>query len=117
MKRTVAWVVSLTFLVVASFSVVLLAGDAPETITLEAKNGTVTFSHKKHAEEYKVECTKCHHTQKEGEAVQKCSACHGVDESAPKAMNAFHGQCKDCHKAVNEEGKAAPTECKACHVK
>ncbi|HPR64539.1 MAG TPA: cytochrome c3 family protein [Thermoanaerobaculia bacterium] len=117
MKRTLILVTCLAFLLVGFAAMGLFAGDAPETVTLEAKNGTVTFPHKKHVEEIKVECTKCHHTQKEGEAVQKCTDCHGKDENAPKVMNAFHGLCKDCHKAKNEEGKAAPTECKGCHVK
>ena len=118
MKKSLISLLCLVFLVVLFAALGLFAADAPEKITLEAKNGNITFPHTKHVDELKIECGKCHHTAKENVVEKKCGDCHGVDESAPKVMKAFHNLCKACHKERNEkEGKAAPTKCNGCHVK
>ena len=86
----------------------------------------VRFSHKKHIEEYGVVCVKCHHLYQDGvnkwkdsDPVDKCSACHDPvtdKEGVMKLQNAFHKNCKDCHKEVNNEGKNAPDKkCTECH--
>jgi len=112
---------------------VLVAGDVPDELMLDDKSyakdvkGPVKFTHKKHSEEYKAACTDCHHVYKdgknvwkEGDPVQKCSECHDADktEGKVKKLNlAYHSNCKDCHKALAEEGK--PTgpfkKCNDCH--
>jgi cytochrome c553 len=130
--------------VVFLFAVVSATQQAADTMTMESKvfpehtKGLVTFSHKKHNADYKVPCADCHHaytdgknTWKEGDAVQKCDACHteakapsGAD--APKLSNeekiqkyyysAIHENCVGCHKALKKEAKpTGPTTCKECH--
>ncbi len=108
----------LSFGFVFLFVLASFAADAPETITLKAKNGDVNLPHKTHTETLKVTCVTCHHTTKEGQAVDKCSKCHGADPKALAAKDAFHKLCQDCHKQKNEkEGKKAPTKCMECHKK
>lgn len=114
---------------------ILTAADAPDEVMLENKGyvkdtkGPVKFTHKKHSTDYKVACAECHHVikdgknvWKEGDAVQKCSACHDPEAKeggTMKLQNAYHKNCKDCHKALLEEGK--PTgpfkKCNDCHEK
>jgi len=71
---------------------------AADTLTLPAKNGNVTFPHKKHMEQLK-----------------ECKLCH---EKAPGKIEGFgkdmaHKLCKGCH----EEKKAGPVKCNECHKK
>ena len=119
----------------------MAAQQAPEEITIKASiwpsptKTPVKFSHAKHAQEYKIACTQCHHvykdgknTWKEGDQVEKCDKCHteatvqGEAKLPPeeKKLNlklAFHKNCLDCHKklkAENAESKA-PVTCVQCH--
>jgi flavoprotein len=71
---------------------------AADTITLPAKNGNITFEHKKHQE-----------------TLKDCKICH---EKGPGKIEGFgkdfaHKTCKGCH----EERKAGPTKCGECHKK
>lgn len=113
---------------------VLTAADVPDTLNIENqgyakdKKGAVTLSHKKHSEEYKIACNECHHLYqdgknlwKEGDAVKKCSECHNPEKkegNTDKLMNAFHSNCKECHKKVAAEGKdkAPNKKCNDCHA-
>jgi hypothetical protein len=72
---------------------------AADVITLPAKNGPITFNHKKHGETLK-ECKLCHEDAKGGKI-----AALGKDWA--------HKTCKGCH----EEKKAGPTTCSECHKK
>jgi len=106
--------------------------DVPDEVIIENdhgsdKKGPVKLSHKKHTEEYGVGCTDCHHVYKdgknvwkEGDPIEKCSACHDAQKSdgnAKKLQLAFHSNCKDCHKeAFEKDGKEAPfKKCNDCH--
>lgn len=90
-----------------------------------AKFPPTEFNHKKHAENYKIDCKKCHHADANpAEKVMKCIECHDpTGEKAAekgggiKAMDAYHKNCIDCHKKENETGKSAPTKCNDCHKK
>lgn len=93
---------------VATTAMFAMANNGPAEIKLEASMGTVTFQHTAHQAKV-ADCTECHH---KGVEAGKCTACHGVDAAVPKAKDAFHKLCKDCHKAQN-----GPTKCKGCHVK
>lgn len=91
-------------LVYAAVAAMLFAVAAPayaaapaDAVKLNAKNGTVTFDHSKHA---KVDCTKCHADAK-------------GDKMAPLGKEKGHAMCLDCHKA---EAKG-PSKCNECHVK
>ncbi len=107
------------------------------------KKSLVTFTHKKHVEEYKAGCGECHHDAegkplndlKMGDEVQNCVECHTKASRPPKAKKgeptlskkekmeyhayAIHVNCKDCHKKANKASgtKSAPTSCAKCHPK
>ncbi|MEW6338691.1 MAG: cytochrome c3 family protein [Acidobacteriota bacterium] len=119
--------IALVLVFVAAAAVVVMAADIPadkEVLKLEAKLGTVTFKHKAHVDAGAA-CTDCHHTQKEGQPVQKCSECHdkaAAKDKAPKLQDAFHNNCAGCHAKLIAEGKkSGPVKdaksCKSCHVK
>ncbi len=126
------------------FSAVLLAlaaQQAPEEITIKPSIWTtvtktsVKFEHKKHAEEYKIACTQCHHIYKDGknvwkqgDPVEKCEKCHTntitqgemkltPDEKKLNLKLAFHNNCQPCHKKLKAEkpDTKAPTTCNGCH--
>lgn len=105
------------------------------------KKGTVEFTHKKHATDYKITCGECHHDKdgkplqlKEGDAVQTCIECHKKPGEKPKGKDApkltqkeelqyhaeaMHQNCIGCHKEVNKKSgkKDAPETCAKCHPK
>ena len=114
----------------------LIAADVPDEATIENegykkdKKGPVKLSHKKHSEEYKVACADCHHDYKDGknvwkdtDPVKKCSECHNPlkkDGKIKKLQNAYHRNCKNCHKEViaKDATKKAPfKKCTECHQK
>jgi len=114
---------------------ILVAADAPDEVMIDNKgyakdtNGPVKFTHKKHTVDFKIACTECHHVikdgknvWKEGDKVQKCSECHNPEKKEGDVLKlnaAYHKNCKDCHKALQEAGK--PTgpfkKCNDCHEK
>jgi len=115
---------------------VLIAADVPDEITIKNKGyekdrkGPVILHHKKHHDDYKVACTECHHDYKdgknvwkEGAPVKKCSECHDPLKKEGKVMklqNAYHRNCKNCHKEViaKDATKKAPyKKCTKCHEK
>jgi predicted CXXCH cytochrome family protein len=81
---------------------VAVSAFAADVMTFPAKNGDVTFNHKKHQE-----------------VVKDCKACHakkiGKIEGFGKDM--AHKLCIDCHKAKSKEKVKAPVACKDCHKK
>ncbi|PLX82856.1 MAG: hypothetical protein C0617_13380 [Desulfuromonas sp.] len=106
MKRFITILMVVAF--VAAGSLAAFATDPPAEVKYETKMGTITFDHTVHQGKV-ADCTACHHN---GVDKGSCKSCHGVDAAAPKAKDAFHKQCKGCHK---KEG--GPTGCKGCHVK
>lgn len=84
-------------LLVAFASTTALAVDAPGTVTLQAKNGNVTFDHKAHSSK------------------MECSVCHGAAAPAKITLDkdSAHKLCKDCHTTKG----AGPTKCGECHKK
>ena len=85
---------------IAMIAATTFAGTAfaADVIDLPAKNGNVSFSHKKHQD-----------------ALKDCKACH---EKAPGKIEGLgkdwaHKTCKGCH----EEKKMGPTKCSECHKK
>lgn len=113
----------------------LIAADAPDEISIQSKafethkKGPVNLSHKKHAVDYEIACTDCHHVFedgknvfKKGDPVQACSECHDPEKSegnVKKLMLAYHKNCQGCHKDLEKAGKpTGPTrKCNDCHVK
>ena len=68
----------------------------------------ISFSHKRHSEEYNIECTECHHNG----SLQKCGACHKKKDigSVMNLKSAFHQQCHECHNRTK-----GPKNCYGCH--
>ena len=101
---------TLSLILITLFAICTFAIAAgPETVKYESKMGTVTFNHAAHATQIN-DCGICHHTDEK----VACGTCHlAKTGDAPKAKDAYHKQCKGCHKAE----KAGPTKCKACHIK
>jgi hypothetical protein len=100
-------------------SAITLAAQAPKqsiVIKLEgAKTAPVTYSHATHQ---KIACAKCHH--KDAQSPKACTTCHTVKGSqggALAARDAFHAQCRGCHKEVTAKGANPPTKCDDCHKK
>ena len=98
----------------------------------ERKYEDTKLSHKKHATDFQISCTDCHHVYqngqnvwKEGDAAQKCEVCHTViktgkalkdappEEQKLSLYNAFHNNCVNCHK----EKAKGPAKCLECHPK
>lgn len=90
--------------IIAAFALTLFcAGFAAAdntVVVLPAKNGNVTFPHKKHQDMPEMKCTTCHDTEKGGKI-----ASLGKDWA--------HKTCKGCH----EEKKMGPAKCGECHKK
>lgn len=82
----------------------------------------VKFNHEKH-QEVVSECTRCHHDYDNymnnvGGEGQACSECHGKTggDNGVTLVNAFHLQCKTCHKALIARGRnSGPVMCGQCH--
>jgi hypothetical protein len=114
---------------------IIVATDLPDEFSIKSdafpkfKKGAVRFSHKKHTIDYKIACNECHHVYKdgknvykEGDPVQKCSACHDPVKSegaVKKLMLAYHRNCQGCHKELIKAGKntGPTTKCNDCHEK
>ena len=87
-------------IIAAAALIIVTAGMAlaADTITLPAKNGDISFPHKKHQE-----------------LLKDCKTCH---EKGPGKIEGFgkdwaHRTCKACH----ETKKMGPTKCAECHKK
>lgn len=110
MKR---FAVCLAVAVAVAFSAGTVAAappDKPIPLTTEKKTKPpVHFEHMKHKD---LKCAECHHKDAAGKE-QKCSACHESADLGKKLAikEAFHKNCRDCHKAV----KKGPTSCADCH--
>jgi hypothetical protein len=142
MKRKRLWMLTVSILVAGCLiSAGHAAQEDPDVMTMDStvyekhKKGLVTFTHKKHTEDYKIACADCHHayqngknTWKKGDPVQKCQACHKETGKPEKGMGkqekitrfhkeALHENCVTCHKTLKKEGKDAPTKCTDCHPK
>ena len=126
---------SLILLVVAAFALSLglgvtmsLADNGPAEIVLGADGKKpATFPHAAHQEKL-GDCGTCHHkddggkrvalTADEAGMIAGCTTCHKDDfpnEKLRTWKDIGHGQCKDCHTKMKDQG--APTKCNDCHVK
>ncbi len=126
------------FLVAGLYAGTKAADEFQMNSPYKHKKSLMTFTHKKHIEEYKINCGECHHDKdgkplndlKEGDEVQKCFECHNKpgelkgkkakglsdEEKRQYHANAVHENCTGCHRKVNKEKDVkAPTKCKECH--
>ncbi|WDP92095.1 MAG: cytochrome c3 family protein [Desulfobacter sp.] len=146
-KRVITLLLAAGIAVIFAATGIQAGTTVEDTLTMQDKGykkhkkGLVTFSHKKHAEEYGATCADCHHDKdgkpladlKMGDDVKKCSECHNKfkkDKKNKKDImvheNAMHGNCIDCHKAFNKKENPkdkkgvkgpAPASCGKCHPK
>lgn len=98
-------------------------------VITEVKLEGVPFEHKRHIEEFKVNCTDCHHLFNERtEAKPKpCVECHDFSEyklidgrrvsliKNSLMKNIYHDQCNSCHEKLQRKGKPFPQKCFTCH--
>lgn len=108
-------VLSLTFVV--SVAPAFQQPKPPDSLVFEAKNGNVTFDHKKHVEREKGNCAECHpkvfpqskaplnfkaaiHKTAE-KAKSSCATCHVEGGTA----FASKGNCAKCHTKAGAKGK------------
>ncbi len=114
--RKLATLIAVAVAVVFCVGVTMAA--PPDKVVLKELQKTkaaVAFNHKAHGEKVK-DCKTCHHQDAAGKE-QKCSTakCHGAKADGKKVelKEAFHKQCKDCHK----KEKKGPEKCEGCHPK
>jgi class III cytochrome C family protein len=137
----ILFTVIFTGLIFFSVGTLIAAQTVPDMVTIENKDykkdkkRPVPFSHKMHSTDKKygpVACADCHHVYKDGknvwtgdakkfDNVDKCSKCHDPKKNTKdggvkvmKLQNAYHKNCKNCHKA---EKKGPFKKCNECHVK
>jgi len=87
----------LAVLAAVLFAFAAAAVDAPKApVKMEAKQGTVTYDHSKHA-------------------ALKCDTCHKGAPGKIAGLNKDNGHkmCQECHKAE----KKGPQKCADCHKK
>ncbi|PLY13236.1 MAG: hypothetical protein C0624_00100 [Desulfuromonas sp.] len=74
------------------------AVNAPGVVTYPASQGTVTFDHPAHVQDF------------------SCSSCHPTDPPQPIEIDKVegHGLCRGCHRDMADH---APTSCSGCHIK
>jgi len=94
MKKIVATIAALSF----AFAATAFAAG-PETMTLNAKPGNVTFPHAKHQKDLGISCKECH-----GAKPGKIEG-FGKDKA--------HELCKGCHAKKNPD----TAKCSYCHKK
>lgn len=142
MKRTkFVTLAGMAVLLVFAAAFAVTAADVQDEFAIKAglwatpTKAAVPFTHKKHAEDYKIACADCHHVMKdgknvwkEGDPVDRCEKCHtndviqGEAQLPPdqKALNlklAFHNNCQGCHKTLKKDkpDTKAPITCTGCH--
>lgn len=82
----------------------------------------VTFNHEKHSAT--LDCVRCHHDydaylNNRGGDGQPCGMCHTMvaKSEIPALREAYHNQCKSCHRAMSAHGKqSGPLTCGECHI-
>ena len=128
-----------TNIAIAAFAVVILCAftltghaQSPTMVLNHAKDfgglkrGAVAFTHDKHTEAYKLECTSCHHKydpKQPGKNLWEmgdetsCAACHGGAKPTAKLslQDAYHKNCIACHQNPAGKLKNGPRSCAGCH--
>ena len=118
--------ISIGILVGFVLSILMITGVfAKDVVEYNVPYGKVTFTHKKHIENYKIDCLTCHHDWKPGQTTGKlCKDCHKAKKEDSKegggiaAKDAYHKSCKGCHDDLRKAKKpTGPSACTQFHVK
>ncbi len=80
-----------------------------------AKNNMAGYFH----DQSTTLCMGCHHNSPASLKPPKCASCHGeafknLQDGRPGLVGAYHGQCIECHQAMDIKEPAA-TDCNKCH--
>lgn len=126
--------VALAMIILGGGAMMVPPEREPDNV-LKNRFGDVIWNHELHARMKAIpNCTVCHHTEQPGAMdLEPCSTCHslpqGIEglitpelfttvaavqyegENGPPAMNALHGSCLGCHKAMSQ----GPVVCRDCH--
>jgi hypothetical protein len=92
-----------------------------QTVFQDHRKGPVVLKHQKHVAVFKAQCRDCHHIYEnrqnvwqQGDPVQSCDTCHKQDKTPriDKLQNAFHKNCRGCHR---DKGRGPYKTCGDCH--
>ena len=116
-------------------------GGGSENLHPSTYTGPVTFTHRKHINEYGIGCADCHHDSSHEPIVAyspdeffNCADCHleeglirgpiaenetSIDDLLIHRANVLHMRCIGCHKKANAKQHVvrAPEACRICHTK
>jgi c(7)-type cytochrome triheme protein len=85
--------------------------EAPDEITIKAKNGAILFNHKKHSDTAKADCKVCH----DGLWPQNNTTPIGF-KAPHKPLEVKKASCGACHHQGGAAFSASvPANCKKCH--
>lgn len=132
MKKIALIAVSAVILAAATNYLAFAKQQTQEKVIIDVikkTKGAVEFAHKRHAEEYKIECMDCHHTFRDDRDFQACPDCHfptkanyvyTVGISPPIKLdpegkkNIYHTRCnEECHS--EKRAGSSPKKCNECH--
>lgn len=122
------------FIVTGSIGGLQAGTDVADTLMMKNdyphKKSIVTFTHKKHSEEYGAKCGDCHHDAdnkplndlKMGDDVQKCIECHKKPGEVPKELKKEWKDKKVKKKEKDRlsrefHAEALHDNCRDCHKK
>lgn len=104
------------------------ATTVSDVIKMENKKGLVAFAHKKHNEEYKINCGECHHDAngkplsnlKMGDDVKGCIECHKEPGEMPGSLKKEMKENKASKKEIDAKkmeykAEAMHANCVDCH--
>lgn len=98
--------------------IVIAYGSTIDVITINNEyprkiKTPVILNHSEHNIDYGIECIECHHDIGEGKDPRPCLNCHKINSvKILKLKNAYHKNCRDCHKEMGNN-----TKCSDCHKK
>lgn len=85
-------------------------GTPPDTILIASPAGNVTFTHKKHYERVKGDCSTCH-----PKLFQQSLAPLNYKKALHRAAEASMTSCAACH-SIGNSAFAADSNCAKCHA-
>lgn len=85
-------------------------GEPPDTILIQSPAGNVTFTHKKHYERVKGDCSVCH-----PKVFPQSRAPLNYKKALHRAAEASMTSCAFCH-SIGNSAFAADSNCTKCHA-
>lgn len=133
-KRSVIFLAAICVALMFSAGAIYAGKDVKDEFMMDNKaykehtKAIVTFTHKKHNEEYKIGCGECHHDDKGkpieglkmGDDVQSCIECHKIPGQMPGALKKEMREQKASKDEINAKkmeyhAEAVHANCISCH--